>query len=334
MNWIKTFPGEPNFDLFDTLPTKLYPENSPRFQLGFDPVDVYLSGCYVLKINGDTVGRFALYENPFLFFKGEKAASIGSYECIEDIEVATEVLDYAVELSREKGYKYLIGPMEGATWNNYRFTDDFKEGPFFMEPYHKSYYPEQFQNNGFEVIAQYFSNLDDKLYYDDREINQMQDQFTEAGLTIRNLHLNELKSELTRIAAFCNTAFADNFLFTPISLDAFLNKYMNLKDYFDPTLFLIVENDQNDIVGLFFPIKDFNDETGKRFILKTMARSKALPLSGMVRFLGQKTIKKAIEYGFSEVIHAFILKTNVSVEISGKFMGKPYKTYSLYGKKL
>jgi hypothetical protein len=162
----------------------------------------------------------------------------------------------------------------------------------------------------------------------------MQSEFTDAGLKLRNLNMNELKSELIRIAAFCNTAFADNFLFTPISLDAFLDKYLKLKDYFDPTLFLIVENDQDNIVGLFFPIKDFNNPSGKRFILKTMARSRELPFTGMVKFLGQKTIKKALEYGFSEVIHAFILKTNVSVEISGKFMGKPYKTHSLYGMKL
>jgi hypothetical protein len=162
----------------------------------------------------------------------------------------------------------------------------------------------------------------------------MQDEFSTAGLTIRNLHLNDLKSELIRIASFCNSAFADNFLFTPISLDTFVNKYLNLKEFFDATLFLIVENGEGDIVGLFFPIKDYTDPTGKRFILKTMARSKELPLGGMVRFLGQKTIKKALEYGYSEVIHAFILKTNVSVEISGKFMGKPYKTHSLYGMEL
>jgi len=60
---IRTFPGSENYNLFEDLPKQIYEENSPRFILGNDPVNVFLEGCYVLLNKGGAVGRFAFYEN-------------------------------------------------------------------------------------------------------------------------------------------------------------------------------------------------------------------------------------------------------------------------------
>ncbi|MDX1653234.1 MAG: hypothetical protein R3277_12120 [Brumimicrobium sp.] len=334
MTWIKTLPGEPDYVYFERLPYTIYPKESPRFKLGFDPVNLYLTGCFVYLENNEPKARFAFYENPLLRYNNRKVACIGSYECVKNTEIAERTLEFAKEIARSKDYGFLIGPMEGATWNNYRFTDDFKEGPFFMEPYHHPYYPEQFRASGFNIIAKYASNLDNKLFYDQKEIDEKKEEFLNAGLRIRNIDLTNFREELNKMACFCNAAFKDNFLFTPIKADVFLDKYLKFKDKIDPEFFLIVENRDQEIVGLFFPVKDFNDHSEQRFILKTMARTKDFPVPGMVRFLGQKTIKTALKKGFREVIHAFILQENVSVEISNRFMGKPYKSHSLYGTEL
>lgn len=328
---IKTPYKSRNYDLFESLVQKLYPENSPRHTLGFDPTETYLLDCYVLKKDHVAVGRFAIYNNPHLFYQGNSAASIGSYECVNDEEIALELLTQAKRLAKNEGFEYLIGPMEGSTWNNYRFTDDISEDVFFMEPYHQPYYPEQFMQFGFQKIASYFSNIAVDISYNSDSLDQLELTFQEAGMQLRTIDLENLSDELEKIAEFCNAAFEDNFLFTPIPKKEFVEKYLRFKSYFDPEFIFISEDAAGKMNGLFFPIKDYCDETGKRFVLKTMARLKEAPFRSMVEYLGQKTIKKAIEKGFTTSIHAFILTDNISVEMSKRFSGTSYKSHTLYG---
>jgi hypothetical protein len=334
MKLIHTPINSADFSLFKSLVEKLYPMNSPRFIFGFDPVNTYSMGCYVLQRNDDVVGRFALYNNPSLTYKEKKAATIGSYECIDDVATSYQLLTHAKKIAKDAGFEYLIGPMEGSTWNNYRFTDAISEDVFFMEPYHLPYYPAQFLEFGFEKIASYFSNMADEIVYDPSTLVEMEKAFSAAGMFLRTINLEKLSEDLAKISDFCNEAFEDNFLFTPIPKDDFVEKYIRFKKYFDPDFIFISEDETGKMNGLFFPIKDYCDQSGKRFVLKTMARLKNAPFRGMVEYLGQKTIKKAIEKGFSTAIHAFILEDNVSVEMSRRFGGSAYKTHSLYGLEL
>ena len=174
---IKTLPGEFDYKSFDELPVSLYPKNSPRFIFGNEPVETHLEGCYVLFSNNKALGRFAFYENKELKYKDETVACIGSYECVSDSVVSTKLLDYAKNLARQRGYKWLIGPMEGSTWNNYRFSNHNNYRNFFLEPFHHIYYNNQFKSSGFEIIAEYFSNLDEELYYDESKLNKFESIF-------------------------------------------------------------------------------------------------------------------------------------------------------------
>jgi hypothetical protein len=335
MQCIKTRPNEPEYSSFTAIVNELYDSDSYRHILGFDPIDTHLEGCYAILSEERTLARFTLYTTPGLELKGKKAIAIGSYECVDDDQVAEYTLDNAIALAKSLGAKYIIGPMEGATWNNYRFTDHIdKQPPFFMEPYHKSYYIDQFMKNEFDVIAKYTSNIDTVLSFDPLELKELESQFLQEGFKLRNLDLDHFEKELDLIADFCNTAFRDNFLFTEIEKPSFIEKYKNQRNKIDKDFFLIAENEKNDIVGIFFPIHDYMDKSGKRFILKTMARRKDIGFQRMVKYLGQKTIKKALELGYEEVIHAFVHDNNVSQKISSEFHGNSYKTHSLFARKV
>ena len=154
---IKTFPGQDNYKLFEKLPVGLY--NPQQVRLINNPAMEFLEGCYVFLKNNQAIARFAFYENPELIINDENAASIGSYECINDPEASKIILEFAANLALQKGYKWLIGPMEGSTWNNYRFSEHHNYQNFFMEPYHHLYYNDQFINFGFNPISSYSSKL-------------------------------------------------------------------------------------------------------------------------------------------------------------------------------
>lgn len=332
---IRTLPGAEDFALFEGLVDQLYEKGSPRFNLGHDPIDQHLEGCYILLKDGLPQGRYTFYENPELYYLRDSVACMGSYECVPDIKVAKTMIKHAKKLAKAKGHDWLIGPMEGSTWNNYRFSDHNSQPNFFMEPYHHTYYKSHFRGCGFNAIASYTSHLKEGLDFDEQWIAAFEKDLSRKGARFRNLDMENLESDLLRIAEFSIEAFSGNFLYSPIDPEDFVAKYLSLKTYFTPELVLIIEDAQREIQALSFSIKDFQDPTGQSVIIKSMAKKTNSPFNGVGKYLAEKTYQVASELGYTKAIHALMHEENSSAHISKKdFTGDPYKTYSLYGLRL
>ncbi len=329
-----SMPNEAAYEIFKDLPQRLYEADSPRFRLGNEPVLTHLTGCYVLWQNEQPVGRFAFYENPHLQYQQGKAACLGSYECVNDAVVSQKLMSEAIALAKAKGYEWLIGPMEGSTWSNYRFSKHHQHAPFFMEPYHHLYYNEQWQKAGFAPIAHYESNLDQDLAYDAPALAKVQEKYESEGAVFRSIDLANFEADLEKIGQLSITGFAENFLYTPIEVQEFVSKYAPLKQFFDPRLITIVEDAQGILQALSFNIKNFNDPSDKSLIIKSLMRSKSCPFRGIGSYLVGKTVQTAKELGFEQIIHAFMIKGNASQDISEKYSAHEYKSYVLYGLKL
>ncbi len=313
--------------MISVLPYKIKKSTSEAYEK-------HLEGCYMLYRDDNKIGQFHFYENPDLKYKGTSAACIGKYECAENEEASQALLEFAKNLAREKGYSWLIGPMEGSTWNNYRFSTENNSPPFFLEYKNPVYYNQQFKRNGFETIAEYLSNLDDKLNFDERELSQYEEDVLKQGGRIRKINLNNFQAELAGIAECALEGFTQNFLYTPISVSEFVDKYEKLKDYFNSDLIWIVEDAQQKTQGFIFAIQDFFDASGKTLIIKTLVRKKEAPFKGIGRFLVGKINQVAHQKGFDKIIHAYMKKDNVSVNTSRHYNGTPCKKHVLYAAKL
>ncbi|MCR9173822.1 MAG: hypothetical protein NXI10_15070 [bacterium] len=332
---ISTLPNQGDFHHFEDVPKRLYSKESQRFILGHDPVpSEHLNNCFVLLEDDLPIARCALYVKPGLSFQQKKACTIGSFESINDQEAAQFLLNEVVKVGKSLGFEYVIGPMEGSTWNNYRFSDHNEHANFFMEPYHHDYYGKLWQNCGFETISNYISNLDTQLVFNDERITQWEDRYNENGAVFRSLDLNDLENDLRKLAKFNNEAFQENFLFTPIAEDDFVKKYASLKKYFDPELIWVVEDQNGEIQAISFSIPDYLDASGKTLIIKSLARKKDTPFRGIGSYLAGKTYQIAAKRNFQRVIHALMIHDNNSVSISNNYEGDHYKSYSLYGMSL
>ncbi len=331
---VETMPEDAQYVLFENLPTMLYNQGVSRFKSGNDPVSTHLEGCYLLLGDNGPVGRFAFYENPELKYKNEIAACIGSYECVEDQEISGKLIQYARRLAKRKGYVWLIGPMEGSTWNNYRFSKHNVHNNFFMEPYHHIYYNQQFKNAGFQVIANYCSNRDQTLDYDGEKLYEFEKHYLNQGAVFRNLNMADLKNDLRKIARFSLDGFAENFLYTPISVKDFVAKYEKLEHFFDPNLVWIVENSAGEMQAFIFSIKDYMDPLNETMIIKSVVRRQSSPFRGIGNYLIGKISQIAKEIGYKKVVHAFMIDDNTSLHISKKYTEAEYKSYALYGLRL
>ncbi len=334
MKIIKTNPSDADFHLFENLANVLYEANSVRHKQSDSLNLEYLSACYILTINDLVVLRLAIYDNPYFYYESKKVICIGNYEAFEDAEIATIMINHAKSEAKKLGAEYIIGPMNGSTWDAYRFSVSHDAPPFLMENYHHLYYNQHFTDNGFGVIGGYFSSKDTTLLYDAVPVLEREAALIADGVTFRNVELEHFDAELERLFDFNEMAFKTNFLYTPISKTAFLSKYKDTKRIINPDFVILAEDADKNLLGYFFCIQDFYNTNEKSLILKTIARHPDPRWRGLGHVIGNLIYRKAVEQGFTSIIHAFMYDEGYSTTISKNFSGNRYKYYHLYGQEI
>ena len=321
-------PTDPEFDLFQRFPLEQKLSTHSE-QL----VNEHLLSCHLMLKGDQVLGRFALYVNQALKYKGFPAICIGAYACIVNEKVADHLLQWALNLCAELGYDYCLGPMNGSTWYPYRFSTQATVNPFAMDLVNPLYYNKQFKDAGFKSVAKYNSSVEKGKVSDHKSETDFEEHFNSKGIKVRNLDLENLEEELTKLGQFSNEAFQDNFLFTPIKIEKFISNYSRLKRYMDADFILIAENNKREICSMIFALKDPQDCTDKTLIMKTIAARKDYKYRGLTTFLSLRLMDQARTKGYNRFIHALMHEGNSSLRTSLK-SGTTINQYALYGKKI
>lgn len=334
MDVIITKPGKAGFEKFEQLPGLIYPDGIRGSQIFSQINSEFLYQCIVMVDQDTPVARLSIYDNPNLKFKDKKSICIGNYECIEDANVSTKLLNIAIQLSVECGAEYVIGPMNGSTWDAYRFSTDHDHPNFLLEPFHPLYYNDQFLRNGFESIAHYHSSKITDIYLDQDKFAQLESVLTQEGIAIRSIDIDKFEGEIDRLFLFLSENIRDNYLFTPINHTTFRRKYIKIKPMINPDLCLIAEDNRGEMAGFIFCYEDLLNHNEKSLIVKTVVRDKSDKFKGLGQYLGGHILKLASEGGFESLVHAFMLSGAASSKISKSMSGRAYKNYVLYGKEI
>ena len=331
---VHTYPGKEDFHLFEDVLTFVY---NPQ-ELSLKPNETIdtdnCKACFVLLQHGKPIARAAVYHNAAISYQDKLTMMIGHYECADDGEASAQLLQYVVAYARELHAHWLIGPMNGSTWNQYRFSADAHRPTFFQEPYHPACYLSQWERNGFGVIAKYYSSYTDCLSIPADRVSQWQQHFSEQHLTIRSIDINRYQQEMEHIYPFLVSAFRSNFLYAGISKEKFIARYLPLQQYLNPELILIAEDETGSVVGVYFCIDDFNDSNRKSLIIKTVARKEGEQYRGLGQVMSKIIYDRALALGYSRIIHAFMIENATSAKSAERFLGIPFRHYYLYGMSL
>lgn len=331
---IHTLPSSDNFSLFEKVLSNIYPENLSALKQIEGINHQFLHQAYVILQDDKPIGRCCLYNNPNLKYQDKKTACIGNFECINDKNASNELLQHAFNQAKETGFEYIVGPMNGSTWDTYRLAENYDSPVFFLEPYYPNYYSDLLIDAGFQKIARYVSNCDNKKELVEERISSIEKQFIEQGVTFRNIDLENYDEELDKLYNFCMRSFQSNFLFTPIEKNTFKEKYQKLKPYIKPEFVILAVDEHQELVGMIFSLENYYDKKRKGIIVKTVARAPSLKYRGMGNILATKFKKKALAAGYEYILHAFMIETNASKVLSKHFSGEHMREYFLYGKEL
>ena len=202
-----------------------------------------------------------------------------------------------------------------------------------MEPIEPDFYKQAFEKAGFEPLSTYCSHLIN-LTQPQRDNSQLLKRFRDRGVTIRPISKENFEQDLIAIFHLSLTSFSNNFLYTPISQESFVGKYMESREMIDPELVMMAESAGKLVAYLFCVPDHAASRQGKKpaIILKTLASNGDKSLAGIGSLLVLEAHTIAKNKGFTEAIHALQHEDNTSTRISRRCAGVKFRRYALMAK--
>lgn len=264
----------------------------------------------------------------------QKMGAIGHFSA-DGPDAAAAVLKKAEHVLISQGCTLAVGPMDGNTWRRYRFvTEPGTEPPFFLEPTNPPAWPAWWQSAGYTPLASYTSTFTNDLARRDPRVDAVAARLRAAGITLRPVTLDRFADDLARIYDVSIESFQDNYLYTPLSADAFLGQYLPLKSRIVPEFVLLAEARDARPVGYVFALPDFAQASPiDTLIVKTLAVRPGRTYAGLGAWLLAEVHEAARRLGYRRAIHALMHDSNRSRNLSAHY-AQILRRYTLFGKKI
>lgn len=306
------------------------PDNAGDFE---NPPD---AACTLLTQDGTVRARCSIWWRRTPNYSGRRTGLIGQFYSA-DVKAGESLIRRACSELIAHGCEFAVGPMDGSTWDDYRFVVKQSATPqFFLEPHNHSDWPLQFLQAGFSVIARYRSALQTNIKLDDRRTGRILQLFGASGISIRCIVARSFEEELERIHSLVMAGFRDSLFFTPINAEEFVRRHRRLRPAIREDLVLIAERAKRPI-ALFFAIPDLmqlqRGEPIDTAIIKTIVALPGRANAGIAHLLAARAAAIAHEAGYRQAIHALMRESIHSANWSARF-GNTIRTYALFAKKL
>jgi GNAT superfamily N-acetyltransferase len=214
------------------------------------------------------VGRIsAQYDDNFNAHHGNRWGMFGFLELEDEPDVLDALLAAAEGWLREHGRDRMIGPMD-FTMNDESgvMIEGFERPPMIKQPWHPPYYRERCEQAGLEKAMDL---LMWELVISDRErmlpviFKLAEEVQPRHGIRLRKMSRRSLRKDMDRFAEVYNSAWSENWGFSPYSkkdLDAYAQE---LQLVFDHHWFMVAETAEGETVAVAITVPDVNQALAK-----------------------------------------------------------------------
>ena len=276
-------------------------------------------------------------------YNGRKTSYIGNVNIHEKYRKNEEQLFNKIfEELKKEGIETIIGPLNGTTWNTYRYVTEKGNGrPFLMEPWNEDYSVSLFEKLGFKPLAGYISTVMEGMDSDGRrnlnkKIEKLKKFDYYKDIRVESAENKDLLTVLNKVYDLTVEAFKNNFLYSKLEREIFLRMYLSYEDKIIKKFFKMLYL-KDELIGYVFGIPDYTElgYKGKidTIILKTIAVSPEYNGKGMGYILINSLVEEAEKEGYENVIYALMHESNVSKNI-GLLLGNILRKYTLFIKEL
>ncbi len=307
---------------------------------------------------GRLAGRIAAVTNQnHNDFHEDNSGFWGFFECVDDAEVAGALFDAARDWLKAEGKDAMLGPMNPSTNDECgMLVDGFDTPPYLMMTHNPTYYPALVEACGMTKAKDLYAWLvstETAKAHSSEKLSRVADKIMQKyKLTIRNIRVKNIKSEVPALKEVYNNAWSRNWGFVPFTDAEFDAIAADLKDIADED-FLFMAEKEGEPIGFGISLPNINE------IMARIPNGKLLPfgifklLTGMKKIKTVRTIilgvKKEYQHiGLGAIFYlksiqaaerkglwggemSWILEDNIPMNkaIEG-FGSKRYKTYRIY----
>ncbi len=316
---------------------------------------------FIATQNGQDVGRVAAIEQRrFNQFHQTKKAQFYYFETIDDLEVASALMNTVADWARQRSLDTIIGPKGLGVLDGYGFlTEGFEHLQLMnMVNYNLPYYPKLIETLGFVRENDFMScYLELSKFHLPERVHKIADRVLERGtLSVKQFkNKKELVAYAQKIGKAYNKAFVHNWEYAPLTEREVQMVLDNILSIANPKLIKIILHGE-DVVGflLGFPdvSKGLQRANGNLFpfgiihILRELKKAKLIAFNGagiLPEYQGiggnallysemDKTLK---EFNFDSVDMTQIAETAVQMRADlANLGGIPYRNHRVYSKKI
>jgi hypothetical protein len=293
------------------------------------PADAFV----VVRLGTATVARAALYWLRTPALEGKRTGFIGHFWAAT-ADATRAVLDEACRALREAGAAVAVGPINGSTWEKYRFvTGGDGSPPFLLEPTNPPEWPGWWEAAGFAKLARYTSRVRDDLTQHDELGPKAWAPLAARGVRLVHVGPEEIESALHRVFPLVSDAFSTAFLYAPVTEEAFVAQYIGVKAILDPRFCVLAEQDGEVLAFLLsHPDRAEQAQTGRlrTIVNKTIA---ARPGNRIANVLFHEIDRAAREAGAERVINALMFEKAHTTTMLGGY-GRLLREYAIWSRGL
>ena len=310
---------------------------------------------FLARRAGKVVGRVAaILDRNHNKFHNEEAGFFGFFESVDEVEVARALLEQARAWVRQRGAKFLRGPVNPST--NYEcgmLIEGFDSSPMVMMTYNPRYYPALMDKVGLtkaKDLLAYLSNANTISM--DRIDRVAKKALSKTGtVRVRPINMKDFDRDVALVWEVYGAAWARNWGFIPMTREEFFQMGKEMKMILKPDLVLIGEVGSR-VVGFALALPDVNQAlkpangslfpTGLLKILYYQRLIKSVRVlalgvveeyrtSGLAAGFYATLVRNARKLGYGDCEMSWILEDNRLMNRSLEVMGaKRYKAYRIY----
>ncbi len=313
--------------------------------------------CFMAFKDGRQVGRIAAIKNPvYNDHHNSNIGFFGFYDYVDSREVAEALINKVREHLAPEKYDKLMGPVNFSTNETAgTLVEGYDSPPKIMMTYNKPYYDKIQTELGMVKEMDLYAYMIPTDSVSDKSIKlsaMIEERLKRQGITIRNMDIKNIKSEVPAIFKIYNTAWENNWGFVPMSKEEVDHLVADLKLIADPAFAYIAEQN-GEPIGFSVSLPNVNEITigfkkGRLFpfnifkLLLNRRKYKSVRIittgvleeyrkKGIEAIFFAKNILAARERGLDGGEASWILESNTEmIKAAEKLNGKRYKTYRLY----
>lgn len=318
---------------------------------------------FLATVEGRTVGRISAAVNQrFNEHYGSQIGFFGFFDCVDDADVAGELIAAASEWCRERGMTTLRGPGEYSNATHERqgvLIDGFDTPPTVELTHNPPYYARLLETAGLHKVMDYHAHLLDITAPEPPALRRAASWVRNRGsITTRPVEPERFQDDVRLVVQIYNEAWAANWGHLPLSEAEADVLADTLKPILDPGLvrFAYVDGEPAAVLGAFpdpnWALKPrwrwYGDSDLVRIfrLLRERRRIERVRLMffgivpkyrklGVDAVLFEEVLDHARDHGYRQCDISMLLETNDMVIRAAEHMGgRRYKTWRIYEKAL